>query len=182
MPAESTISPEVLLLGDPALRRTASSVALQADRDFEGQLAALRACLHQFRARHGFGRAIAAPQIGIAKRFIALHLDGRDWAMVNPEITYHSPERFSLWDDCMSFPELLVKVFRYASISVKFQDENAEVHHWLDLDRSTSELLQHEIDHLDGILAVDRAEGSDAVINRRDFSADPQRYLAQVDR
>jgi peptide deformylase len=55
----------------------------------------------------------------------------------------------------MSFPWLLVRVKRHVSVSVQFLDDSGAQHTWERLDRATSELLQHEIDHLDGVLATD---------------------------
>ena len=56
----------------------------------------------------------------------------------------------------MSFPWLMVKVCRNCSISVRYTSDSGENVHWENIDQATSELLQHEIDHLDGILAIDR--------------------------
>ena len=64
-----------------------------------------------------------------------------------------------MWDDCMSFPFMLVKVMRYNSISVKFSDAKGKEHFWENLPLDVAELVQHEVDHLDGILAVDRMVG-----------------------
>ncbi len=57
----------------------------------------------------------------------------------------------------MSFPGLLVRLQRHRSISISFQDEQGETHALANLPQDQSELLQHEIDHLHGVLAVDRA-------------------------
>jgi peptide deformylase len=86
-----------------------------------------------------------------------------------------------MWDDCMSFPNLLVRLERYKSISLRFQDEKGEFQEWSNLDVATSELLQHEIDHLDGILAVDRAIDKDSVILREYFDQNREQVNRQVD-
>ena len=143
-------------MGDPRLRLRAGEVDLEGDDAFPAEDRQLHLRLERFRAEHGFGRAISAPQIGVAKRFIALNLDGQATTMVNPEITWMSKERFALWDDCMSFPDLLVRVSRYRSISVRFTDAQGVAQHWERLPADLSELLQHEIDHLDGILFFER--------------------------
>jgi peptide deformylase len=137
--------------------------------------------LAAFRAAHGFGRAISAPQIGVPRRFIALNLGNGPLVMVNPEIVWKSAETFTMWDDCMSFPGLLVKVKRYSSISVCFHDEHGKPQEWLQLNQATSELLQHEIDHLDGILAVDRALDRDSLVLRETFEAQREYFQKQVD-
>jgi peptide deformylase len=80
----------------------------------------------------------------------------RPVVIINPEISNKSEEMIELWDDCMSFPNLLVKVKRHKSLTVKFLDENWNGHEWC-LNDDLSELIQHEYDHLDGILATMRA-------------------------
>ncbi len=158
--------PQILLLGDPRLRTVSRAVADFADHRLKEEIETLHAVLDRSRARHGFGRAISAPQIGIAKRMIALNLDGQRTIVINPQITWFSPDRFCLWDDCFSFPDLLVKVERHSSISVKFQDELGRDCLWQNLDQGRAELMQHEIDHLDGVLAIDRAINLQSIIYR----------------
>ena len=170
----------VLLVGDPRLRRVAAPVS-RAEPGLMDDVARLHATLARFRAEHGFGRAISATQIGVARRFIAFNLGEGPFTMFNPEITWRSGERFTLWDDCMSFPFLLVRVVRNASISVEFEDETGRRQRWKRLDRATSELLQHEIDHLDGVLALDRAADRDAIVSREVFEAMLEHFARQVD-
>ena len=171
---------EILRLGDPRLRRVAAPVDL-ADPTLADDLAALHAELAAFRAAHGFGRAIAAPQLGIDRRLIAMNLGTGPLAILDPEIVWRSGESFTIWDDCLCFPDLLVRVRRHASISVRYRDERGAVILREHLPRALSELFQHEIDHLDGVLAVDRAEGDPATVTRAQFAADPARFAAMVD-
>jgi len=77
-------------------------------------------------------------------------------ALINPELSNLSDEMFELWDDCMSFPNLLVKVKRHKSLTISFYDLNWNKQTW-NLDGDMAELIQHECDHLDGILATQRA-------------------------
>ena len=171
---------QVLLVGDPRLRRVAAPVS-RNEPGLTDSVARLHATLARFRAEHGFGRAVSATQIGVGQRFIALNLGEGPFTMFNPEITWRSGERFTLWDDCMSFPFLLVRVVRDASISVEFEDETGRRQRWERLDRATSELLQHEIDHLDGVLALDRAVDRDAIVSRDVFEAMPEHFARLVD-
>jgi len=175
------MSDSILPLGDPRLRLKALPVADLADPDFRAESARLQAVLEAFRSSHGFGRGVAAPQIGIAKRFIALNLGQGTRTLVNPELTWRSPETFTLWDDCMCFPGLLVRVRRHCSIGLAFQDEGGVQRHWEALGQVESELIQHECDHLDGILALDRAEGPEAIITREAFQAWRELFTGQVD-
>ncbi|MDC0718231.1 peptide deformylase [Nannocystis bainbridge] len=140
----------------------------------------LHHALAEFRAEHGFGRAIAAPQLGIGLRLVAMNLGDGPRTLVDPEIVWHSDETFTLWDDCMCFPELLVRVRRWTSISVRHRDEHGRLHLRERLPAAESELLQHELDHLDGVLAVDRAEGPGAIVKRDDH--DREQLAAMIDR
>lgn len=173
--------PAVLPLDDSRLRRQCEELSDLHDPQFLQENQNLQATLNAFRAQHGFGRGIAAPQLGIAKRFIALNLGEGTFSMINPIITWRSAQTFTMWDDCMCFPELLVKVRRYVSISVQFLDEQGEPQIWEHIQQAVAELLQHEIDHLDGVLALDLAVDADSIIQRRDFDADPEKFSRQVD-
>lgn len=81
----------------------------------------------------------------------------------------------------MSFPDLLVRVERAKSISLDYVDEHGKPHQWPDLDQAAAELLQHELDHLDGILAIDRAIDRDALVMRAVYEANREMFDAQVD-
>ncbi len=174
-------APPILLLGDPRLGRVCAPVADPADPAHDEALRGLLAALHAFRRAHGFGRGIAAPQIGLPWRLVAAHLDGRDHLLFDPVITWRSDETIRLWDDCMSFPDLRVRIRRHRSVSLRFFDRGGREHHWEDMGPSLSELFQHELDHLDGVLGVDRALDREALVLRSVFDADPERFLAQVD-
>src|SRR5438128_4471001 len=105
---------DVLLLGDPRLRVRSREVESFEHRQFDE----LARTLERFRRDYGFGRAISAPQIGIAERFIAVNLGKATFFVVNPTITWRSAETLTMWDDCMSFPDLLVRVERARSLSL----------------------------------------------------------------
>jgi len=152
-------APEILVLGDPRLRVRCDDVERVDERDLEQLAAALAGA----KSRLGFGRAIAAPQVGIARRIIVVDLGAGPFAVINPEITWRSDETFELWDDCFSVPDRLVRVRRHRSISLAFCDRGLERREWPRLPIELAELLQHEIDHLDGVLMVDRAIGDDAM-------------------
>lgn len=179
--SEAQAPPAVLLLGDPRLRQRAAVVDLAGDRSFSSEAKALHARLRAFREAHGFGRAIAAPQIGVLKRFIALDLGEGPCTLVNPEISWRSSALFHLWDDCMSFPGQLVKVARHCSISVRFHNPTGQLQSWERVPAALAELLQHEIDHLDGVLAIDRALTQEDIVDRATFEADRDRFEAALE-
>ncbi len=159
----------ILLLGNPLLnqpsqpvQRDELTVAMTVGRD-------LQDTLMSFRAERGWGRAIAAPQIGVLKRIVYVHVE-RPWLIINPRLVGMSKKTMELWDDCMSFPDLLVRVKRRSSFTLAYLDEQW-VEHTLAVAGMLSELLQHEIDHLDGVLAVSRA------MDGASFALRSQRHL-----
>jgi peptide deformylase len=159
-----------------------------------------------------YGRGIASPQVNEHYRLVALNLGGdpakyqalndnsqgfqggtskTSFSLFNPVITEHSNETFTMWDDCMSFPHLMVRVRRNTKVSIRFwtvvqQDDmqegrvvlasdnegNAVVEiEWCNVPQDISELLQHEIDHLDGVLSMDRiaTDPSTDIIDRNEY-------------
>ena len=143
---------------DPVLTQT-SNVVSAIDNTVLDIIATLHATLGNFRSAHGFGRAIAAPQIGELQRIIAVQLGGTPFTLINPEITRHSDATFSLWDDCLSVPDQLCQVIRSCSIDLHYLDESGKARVWTDLSPELAELVQHEVDHLDGVLMTARAQG-----------------------
>jgi peptide deformylase len=111
--------------------------------------------MEDIRRKYNFGRAIAAPQLGYMKRLIYMNID-KPLVFINPKIISKSEEMFEVWDDCMCFPNLLVKVLRHKSIEIEYLDENWEKKSAI-FEDDLSELFQHEYDHLDGILCTMRA-------------------------
>ena len=152
----------ILVDGDPRLLVQAAPVAA-LDASVHADLDALGATLALHRQRHGFGRGIAAPQIGSARRMIVIDLGAGPIALINPQITWRSEDSFVVWDDCFSVPDQLVRVRRDCSISLTYRDAQFRERVWRRLPPDLSELLQHEIDHLDGVLMTQRATGPDAI-------------------
>ena len=146
---------DILLLGNPQLYRQSEAVRKSELSTVLGIGADLHDTMMDFRRRHGWGRAIAAPQISVRKRIVFLHVD-KPWLLINPTLEAASAETIEVWDDCMSFPDLLVRVRRHASITLRWRDESWQ-ERTLPVEGVLSELLQHELDHLDGILAVAKA-------------------------
>lgn len=156
-------------LGDPVLRVRCERV--QDPKSPSVRLVAddLRDTLRWAQTKYKMGRALAAPQIGAPVRVVFVEIKGKQrWTLVNPEITDVGSEDFLVWDDCFSFPNLLVRVTRAHRATLAYQDLEGE-NHTMELEGPMAELLQHEIDHLDGILAVDRASGLDPFAFRSEW-------------
>lgn len=171
----------VVLVGDGRLRQISSQVCNVFEDEFIEERRALEETLQLFRHQNGFGRAISAPQIGINKRFIACDLgNNQRFCVINPKITFKSEKKITMWDDCMSFPWLLVKVERHERISLHFTNEFGDEIEWNNMTVAESELLQHEIDHLDGILSLDLVIDGN-FLSREVYNENPNFYNAQVD-
>ncbi|MFD2522687.1 peptide deformylase [Emticicia soli] len=146
---------DLLLLGDPRLYEICEPVKPEELPQVKEWVKDLHNVMEEIRAKYQFGRGIAAPQLGIMKRLIYVNID-KPVVIINPEFENMSEEMFELWDDCMSFPNLLVRVNRHKSLTMKYLDENWQLQKW-QADDAVSELLQHEYDHLNGVLCTMRA-------------------------
>jgi len=149
---------DILLLGNPILYEISASVNQNDVKQLLPKIDLMFDTVIDFRKKYGTGRAIAAPQIGLLKRIICLNID-QPVALMNPVLSDLSEEMFEVWDDCMSFPNLLVKVKRHKRLTLKFLDINWKKQVW-HLEGDWAELIQHEFDHLNGILATQRAINS----------------------
>ena len=161
----------VLQLGDPVLRQKAFAVDDPTAPEIHDLVRDLADTLAFWRAETGYGRGIAAPQIGVLKRVIFLKLPGAEpWPLINPEIVERSDEKIVVWDACLSFLSIFMQVERHREIKVRYQNlEGKTLEVAAGEERNLSELLQHEIDHLDGILAIDRVTDVKTIVTREEF-------------
>jgi peptide deformylase len=165
---------DILLLGHPKLYEVSQPVTEAELEDLKLIISDLHDTMMAFRQTWGAGRAIAAPQIGVMKRLVYMHID-EPVVFINPYFDNQSEAMMAVWDDCMSFPELLVKVQRHASCELLYRDVQWQPQR-LALKGDLSELLQHEVDHLDGVLAVSKA------IDARAFALRSQQQFTSYDR
>jgi len=149
---------EILLLGNPKLYEVCQQIKKDGLAEVKTIVQDLHDTLIDFRQKHNSGRAIAAPQIGYMKRLVYMNID-KPVIFINPILDILSADMFELWDDCMSFPDIIIKVKRHKKCHVAFKNINWEDQS-MSLEGSLSELLQHEVDHLNGILAISRAVDS----------------------
>ena len=161
----------VLQLGDPLLRQKAVRVADPTAREIHDLIQDLTDTLAHWRSATGYGRGIAAPQLGDLRRVIFLKLPGAaPWPLINPEIIDSSEEKIVVWDACLSFLSIFMQVERHREVMVRYQNLHGETLEFeAGDDRNLSELLQHEIDHLDGILAIDRVVDVKTICTREEF-------------
>ena len=111
------------------------------------------------------GVGLAAPQVGVSKRIIVIDTEQRDeegnyqpgkpMYLINPEIIYKSEEKILFCEGCLSVPGQSAEVERHESVKVRYTDYNGKEQE-LEASDYRAVVLQHEIDHLDGILYIDR--------------------------
>lgn len=148
---------EVVLIGDERLRRVARTVDL-AESSWRQDAIDLADTLADLKARLGFGRGLAGQQVGSLWRLIAFDCRLGRFVAVNPRITWRSDETFAVLDDCFSIPGRKVPVTRNRSVSFECLDLDGQSRIHERLEPDLAELVQHEVDHLDGVLMVDRAQ------------------------
>ncbi len=158
---------EVIQLGDPRLRERSQPVDDPGSREVAAICRDLRDTLAHVREQTSYGRAIAAPQIGVMQRIVFVNVE-QPLAMINPTITDQSSEEIVVWDACLSFLSIFYQVPRKKWIRVRYQEPEGMFGE-LYCDGDMSELLQHEIDHLDGVLAIDRVTDTTTICTREEF-------------
>ena len=104
------------------------------------------------------GVGLAAPQININKRFFVVTADGDvRRVFINPEIISTSAELSEYEEGCLSIPKIYETIVRPAKVTVQALDENGK-HFTLDAEGLLARIIQHENDHLDGIVFIDRGD------------------------
>ena len=144
---------EIIIAPDPRLKRPAEPVTTVDDeirRLMDGMVAAMVAA-------NGVG--LAAPQVGVLKRVIVVDADPRDedvqpLFMANPEIVWASKELELREEGCLSLPDQYADVERPAAVRVRYLDRQNEIRE-IEADDMLSVCIQHEMDHLEGVLFVD---------------------------
>jgi peptide deformylase len=138
-------------LGDPVLRAKALPVE-RFDRTLEREVERMGVLMHD-----ALGVGLAATQLGVLHRVLVYRAYSEDplTVLVNPVLEWESEERESAEEGCLSLPGVHVEVERAARVRVRAQDERGEE---LEVEAGglTARVIQHEIDHLDGVLILDR--------------------------
>lgn len=155
-------------LGDPVLRQVSRPVELFDTAELRQLIVNLRDTLHAFQARYGAGRGIAAPQIGVPLRAIYLEFAGKSYTMINPHFTSKSEKMFTVWDSCFSYFGVAFEVSRHQTVTLDYYDALGNKHE-LEASDAFSELLQHEVEHLDGILAIDQLVPVGKIMEQSEF-------------
>jgi peptide deformylase len=159
---------QVLMIGDPKLRLKSSELT-NFDEELEEIISDLKDTLTYLQKTKKIGRGLAAPQLGHMKKVIFFGIPDDSFTMINPKIIWRSKEKFHVWDSCFSFDvAFFVEIERYRAIEIEYSDQNGN-QIVQKFENDLSELVQHETDHLNGILATDHLTDVKKIILRQEW-------------
>jgi peptide deformylase len=164
--------------GNPVLRQKAKH--LTKDEILSDEIQDLIKNMRHTLLNRDYGIGIAAPQVGksVALSVIELratrtrpNLPRKDWismVIINPEIIKSYEKSEEMWEGCLSLDNVFAKVPRYKKVRVKYQDEKAKTHE-KELDGLLAQVFQHETDHLNGILFVDKVKDTKTYMSESEY-------------
>ena len=153
---------DLTLYPSPVLRKQAETIEI-FDEHLKGIVEAM---FHTMRESQGVG--LAAPQVGLKRRIMVMNHsaeEGDDRVMVNPEILERTGDATLYEEGCLSFPGIYAEIRRPDSCRVKWQDLDGKDHEQ-SFEGFESRVIQHEYDHLVGVLLVDRMSSADKLRNK----------------
>ena len=164
---------QIIQLGDPILRHTAQLVDDIRDERIQKLIDDLIATVEQ---ANGVG--IAAPQVAESDRLFILASRPNSrypnaplmepTATINPKILAHSTEVVKGWEGCLSIPGIRGLVPRYQEIEVEYTDRDGKLQKQ-ELTDFVARIFQHEYDHLDGIVFLDRLDSTQDIITEQEY-------------
>jgi peptide deformylase len=156
-------------LGDPVLKSHATPVD-RFDDSLRSQISRMAGIMGD-----AFGLGLAAPQLGVSQRVLVYRVgpDAPLVVLVNPEFEWHSDEKETFEEGCLSIPGITVDVDRAVHVRVHALDEEGEKRS-VEASGLEARVIQHEIDHLDGVLILDRTS--------RDQRREAMRALREAER
>ncbi|NJM76042.1 MAG: peptide deformylase [Acaryochloridaceae cyanobacterium RU_4_10] len=164
---------EIAQIGNPVLRQTAEWIDRPQDRAYQILIADLLQTMTQ-----SAGVGIAATQVGVAKQLVivasrpTLRYPNAPQIspipMFNPQLVEHSDETEKGWEGCLSVPGIRGLVPRYKSVTVEYQDRDGQTQQLI-LHDFVARVFQHEYDHLQGIVFVDRVENTTELMSELEY-------------
>ncbi len=139
--------------GNPVLRIKASEIPKEAIASFKTVAENMFETMYAYQ-----GIGLAAQQVGLTDSILVVDIHEPEWervAMINPKITGTGTEEMCMEEGCLSFPDIRADIVRPEKIEVRYYDLNGDCHE-KKLDGLIARVLLHEIDHLNGVLFIDR--------------------------
>lgn len=166
----------VIKIGEKILREKSKIIKKFNTNDLNKIEKDLRDTLIAFNKKYHCGRGIAAVQIGILKKMLYIKTKEFEGVLINPKIVKKSKKMFWSWDSCFSADiAFFIKVKRYYKINVEYYNTQGEKQ-LLQAEDDLSELLQHEIDHLSGVLFIDYIDDNKKLLMMKEAFEKMQKY------
>lgn len=160
----------VLLIGDPRLRKTCEPVKRVDDPRVVSLRQDLFETLGHLQLSHHRGNGLAAPQIGALLQLICLRLPQVTIFIHNPVVLWKSPDMFDVWDFCFSAKAaFMAEISRHRQITIQYLDEEG-IEQTETFSDHMSELVQHELDHLNGILFIDHITHPESLVMTEEYT------------
>lgn len=163
------------------IRSTSKKIPVKdiTSEDMRQKIAYLKKCMMKYRRITGVGRGIAAVQVGIPECFAVIYIPDKKeklMTIINPVVIKRSKKKLRFPEGCMSEGPLFAPVVRPSWIEFEYYDEQGKKHYWDTKDEDPKRILynrvfQHEIDHMDGIIFLDKANLKELVLE-----SDPTYY------
>ncbi len=160
-------------LGAPVIRQVATRIEAIHSSETQQLIDNLLATVAQAK-----GMGIAAPQVGVSRRIVIVCCQPNErypyapsmppTAMLNPEIIEHSDVMEKDWEGCLSLPGVRAEVPRYESIRIAYENREGEPQQQ-SMSGFLARVVQHELDHLDGIVFIDRVESTRDIIMEQEW-------------
>jgi peptide deformylase len=172
--------------GNPILREVARR--LSAEEILSADIQKLITDMYYTVEHKRYGVGLAAPQVGrsVAISVIAIKstpsrpdLEPEKLTIINPEIVEFYGRKASMWEGCISGLELYAQVPRYKSLRLKWVDEQAKEHEQ-DFNGFIAHVVQHEVDHLNGVLYVDRIKNTKSIMTIKEYRKMRARERADI--
>ncbi|HBY21346.1 MAG TPA: peptide deformylase [Clostridiales bacterium] len=164
---------EVKTIGEEVLKQKAKRIF---KKDIVGKKELIKEMTELMRVSKGIG--IAAPQVGVSERVVIIEIEeNRNYpdlkklpltVMINPKVTPIGKEKVEGYEGCLSVPEIRGVVARYKKILVQYLDENSELHK-KEFEDLQARVVQHEVDHLAGIVFIERVQDKKTFITYENY-------------
>lgn len=162
----------------PSLRQPSKEVPVNRIKsiEYQAKFKYLKRCLFKYRKLTGRGRGVTAVQVGVPERFSVIYTPERVLTITNPKITKKSKKKYKYPEMCMSANPIIAPTIRPAWIEFDYYDERGKLQHWdikddTEVGKMMNRVFQHEIDHMDGIINIDKCNSKELILE-----SDPKFY------